>query len=657
MQQSGVIGTRRSDALVFFGATGDLAYKKIFPALQALVRARRPRHAGHRRRARRLDARQAARRACATASSTTAASTRTRSRKLSAQLHYVDGDYRDPATFERLRQRAGRRARVRCTTSPSRRACSRPSSQGLARVRLRRRTRGSSSRSRSAATSRRRSALNRTLHAVFPESAIFRIDHYLGKEAVQNLLYFRFANALPRADLEPQLRRQRADHDGRELRRAGPRQRSTRRSARSATSCRTTCCRWSRCWRWRRRSASDARGDARREAAPVPGDAAARSGARSCAASSAAIATSPASRPTRTSRRSPRCGCTSTPGAGPACRSTSAPASACRVTATEVVVDLKPPPLRDLRRDRADSESNYFRFRLSPEVLIVGGRARQAPPASGCVGEPVELVARHEPQRREVAVRATARRRDARRRVAVHARRRGRGGVARRRPDPRRARTPRVYEPGTLGPGGGRSALSPATKAGTTRRPRRVPRAERAVAGVPARRRQHAARQRPLRRRPARALERTFGARAARPLLGRCIAAVRDETGYADYLGRAAAFPRRARRRRADCFASVEFLLDYPFADRLYPRALDVVARLGTRGSPLSCSPTATSCSSRARSTARACGMRSTAACSSACTRNARSTSCSASIRRSHYAIVDDKPQLLAAMKARSARA
>src|SRR6185312_2152617 len=38
-------------------------------------------------------------------------------------------------------------------------------------------------------------ALNRTLHAIFPESAIFRIDHYLGKEAVQNLLYFRFANA------------------------------------------------------------------------------------------------------------------------------------------------------------------------------------------------------------------------------------------------------------------------------------------------------------------------------------------------------------------------------------------------------------------------------------------------------------------------------
>ena len=59
--------------------------------------------------------------------------------------------------------------------------------------------RGSSSRSPLAAISRRRKALDRTLHEVFAESVIFRIDHYLGKEAVQNLLYFRFANTF----LEP----------------------------------------------------------------------------------------------------------------------------------------------------------------------------------------------------------------------------------------------------------------------------------------------------------------------------------------------------------------------------------------------------------------------------------------------------------------------
>ena len=57
----------------------------------------------------------------------------------------------------------------------------------------------SSSRSRSVATSNRRVELNKTLHEVFPEERIFRIDHYLGKESVEDLLVFRFSNTL----LEP----------------------------------------------------------------------------------------------------------------------------------------------------------------------------------------------------------------------------------------------------------------------------------------------------------------------------------------------------------------------------------------------------------------------------------------------------------------------
>ena len=79
-------------------------------------------------------------------------------------------------------------------------------------------------------------ALNRTLHAVFPESSIFRIDHYLGKEPVQNLLYFRFANAF----LEPIWNRNYVDSVqitmAEDFGVAGPRRASTTRRARSATS-------------------------------------------------------------------------------------------------------------------------------------------------------------------------------------------------------------------------------------------------------------------------------------------------------------------------------------------------------------------------------------------------------------------------------------
>jgi glucose-6-phosphate 1-dehydrogenase len=185
-----------SDAFVFFGATGDLAYKQIFPALQALIRA------GHldmpiigiarddwtldklRERARdslehsgRLDIDAFA--------------------KLSVRLKYVGGDYQNPAIYERLRQALG------AATRPLHYLAIPPSMfatvvQGLAKADCAKGARVIVEKpfGRDLATAQ---ALNATLHEVFPESAVFRIDHFLGKEAVQNLLYFRFANTF----LEP----------------------------------------------------------------------------------------------------------------------------------------------------------------------------------------------------------------------------------------------------------------------------------------------------------------------------------------------------------------------------------------------------------------------------------------------------------------------
>ncbi|MGE5339805.1 MAG: glucose-6-phosphate dehydrogenase [Gemmatimonadota bacterium] len=185
-----------SDALVLYGATGDLAYKKIFPALHALVRRGRfdipiigvalSGWSLDRLRERMRDSL----RQHGVADDAAAA-------RLGELLHYVDGDYRAAATFQRVEQALGPAqrplhylaippslfetaaehiARLRSTAS-ARVVVEKPFGRDLASAQ----------------------ALNRSLHRVFAESAIFRIDHYLGKEAVQNLLFFRFANSF----LEP----------------------------------------------------------------------------------------------------------------------------------------------------------------------------------------------------------------------------------------------------------------------------------------------------------------------------------------------------------------------------------------------------------------------------------------------------------------------
>lgn len=190
------MSTPASDALVLFGATGDLAYRKIYPALQALIRrgSLEVPVIGISRSGWTLE--RLRQRAGASLQEHGAGSDAAAARLL-ALLRYVDGDYRDAVTHQRLRAALGdaRRPLYYLAVPPS---LFSPVVNGIgesgsgdgARVVVEKPF------GRDLASAQ---ALNQTLHRRFPESSVFRIDHYLGKEAVQNLLYFRFANAF----LEP----------------------------------------------------------------------------------------------------------------------------------------------------------------------------------------------------------------------------------------------------------------------------------------------------------------------------------------------------------------------------------------------------------------------------------------------------------------------
>ena len=192
------MSVQRSDALVFFGITGDLAYKKIFPALHAM--ARRGMLAMPVVGVASSDSTRDAliERARASITEHGGGVDATAFAALAKALDYVQGDYRSAATYAALRKSLGTAQRplhylaippslfetvvdglesVGCARTGARVVLEKPFGRDLASAQ----------------------ELNATLHRCFNESAIFRIDHYLGKEAVQNLLYFRFANAF----LEP----------------------------------------------------------------------------------------------------------------------------------------------------------------------------------------------------------------------------------------------------------------------------------------------------------------------------------------------------------------------------------------------------------------------------------------------------------------------
>ncbi len=187
----------RSDALVLFGATGDLAHRRVFPALLEMSKR------GHltepvigvARSGWNLD--QFRDRVRDSLHARTGEGGSAAAETLIGLLRYVDGDYQNPETFTQLRAALAesKRPLFYLAVPPSlfgpvveflgssgcspggRVVVEKPFGRDLASAR----------------------ALNTTLHGVFDETSIFRIDHFLGKEPVQNLLYFRFANSF----LEP----------------------------------------------------------------------------------------------------------------------------------------------------------------------------------------------------------------------------------------------------------------------------------------------------------------------------------------------------------------------------------------------------------------------------------------------------------------------
>jgi len=187
-----------SDALVVFGVTGDLSHKQIIPALYAMVKrgelkvtvigVASPKWSEEQLLARANDS---------IAQSAGGIDDQRAMDELLSRLNYVSGDYKDPATYSRIKQALGDAHRpAHYLAIPP--ALFETVIKGLGNAGLAKDARIIVEKpfGRDLASSK---ALNAVTHAEFPEDSVFRIDHYLGKEAIMNILYYRFANSF----LEP----------------------------------------------------------------------------------------------------------------------------------------------------------------------------------------------------------------------------------------------------------------------------------------------------------------------------------------------------------------------------------------------------------------------------------------------------------------------